>query len=133
MPSPYTCWQLLPERGVDLQGFAQHFGANIIHVVPAQVHFSQAGVASQSIDQHRAPRAQSRVNQGQSLQGLEEQRGKKTMKKRFSPKNSTKIKEGEAYRELKRVKCTVTLGAQRSAARQHDFSHSLYELFTILL
>lgn len=46
-----------PERGVDLQGFAQHLGSDVVHVVPAQVHLSQAGVAAQGIDQHGAPGA----------------------------------------------------------------------------
>lgn len=50
-----------PERGVDLQGFAQHLGSNVLHVVPAQVHFSKAGVAAQGVDQHGAPGAQARV------------------------------------------------------------------------
>ena len=59
-----------PERGVDLQGFAQHLGSDVVHVVPAQVDFSQAGVAAQSVDEHGASRAQARVSQGQSLQGL---------------------------------------------------------------
>lgn len=64
-----------PERGVDLQGFAQHLGPDVVHVITAQVHFSQAGVATQGVDQHGAPRAQARLGQGQRLQGLERQRG----------------------------------------------------------
>ncbi len=50
-----------PECGVDLQRFAQHLGSDVVHVVPAQVHFSQAGVAAQSVDQHGATRAQARL------------------------------------------------------------------------
>lgn len=69
-----------PEGGVDLQGFAQHLGSDVVHIVSAQVHFSQAGVAAQGIDQHGAPRAQARLGQGQRLQGLERQRGKKGAK-----------------------------------------------------
>lgn len=64
-----------PECGVDLKGFAQHLGSDVVHVVPAQVHFSQAGVAAQGVDQHGAPRAQARVGQRQRLQGLERNRG----------------------------------------------------------
>ena len=60
-----------PERGVDLQGFAQHLGSDVVHVVPAQVYFFQAGVAAQGVNQHRPPRAQARVDKGQRLQGLE--------------------------------------------------------------
>ena len=54
----FSMFYVSPERGVDLQGFAEHLGSNVIHVVPAQVHFSQAGVATQGVDQHRAPGAQ---------------------------------------------------------------------------
>lgn len=45
----------LPEGGVDLQCFAQHLCSNVLHVVSAQVHLSQAGVAAQGVDQHGAP------------------------------------------------------------------------------
>lgn len=51
-----------PERGVDLQGFAQHLGSDVVHVVPAQVYFFQAGVAAQGVNQNRPPRAQARVD-----------------------------------------------------------------------
>lgn len=60
-----------PERGVDLQGFAQHLGSDVVHVVPAQVHFSQAGVAPQGVDQNGSPRAQARLGQRQGLQDLQ--------------------------------------------------------------
>ena len=64
-----------PQRGVDLQGFAQHLGADVIHVVSAQVHLPQAGVAAQGVDQHGAPGAQAGLADGQRLQGLQGQRG----------------------------------------------------------
>lgn len=35
-----------PESGVDLQGFAEHLGSDVLHAVPAQVNLSQAGVAA---------------------------------------------------------------------------------------
>lgn len=47
-----------PEAGVDLQGFAQHLGSDVVHVVPAQVHLPQAGVATQGVDQDGSPGAQ---------------------------------------------------------------------------
>lgn len=61
----------LPEGGVDLQRLAQHLCSNVLHVVPAQVHLSQAGVAAQGVDQHGAPRAQAGLGEGQRLQDLE--------------------------------------------------------------
>lgn len=61
----------LPEGGVDLQCFAQHLCSNVLHVVSAQVHLSQAGVAAQGVDQHGAPRAQAGLGEGQRLQDLE--------------------------------------------------------------
>lgn len=61
-----------PEGGVDLQGFAQHLGSDVVHAVPAQVHLPQAGVATQGVDQDGPPGAQPRVHQGQRLQGLGE-------------------------------------------------------------
>lgn len=78
-----------PEGGVDLQGFAQHLGSYVVHVVPAQVHLPQTGVATQGVDQDGPPGAQPRVRQGQRLQGLGEGRtpGKaKKRRTRFPPK-----------------------------------------------
>lgn len=66
----------LPEGGVDLQRFAQHLRSNVLHVVSAQVHLSQAGVAAQGVDQHGAPRAQAGLGEGQRLQDLEGPTGK---------------------------------------------------------
>lgn len=60
-----------PECGVDLQGFAQHLGPDVVHAVATQVHFSQAGVTAQGIDQYGPPGAQTGLGQWQCLQGLE--------------------------------------------------------------
>lgn len=54
----YSVFLLSPERCVDLQGFAEHLGSDVVHIVSTQVHFPQAGVAAQSVDQYSAPRAQ---------------------------------------------------------------------------
>lgn len=40
-----------PEGGVDLQGFRQHLGPDVLHAITAQIHLSQAGVAAQGIDE----------------------------------------------------------------------------------
>lgn len=70
-----------PERCVDLQGFAQHLGSDVVHAVAAQVHFSQAGVAAQGVDQHGASRAQARVCQGQRLEGLGREKHARLLRK----------------------------------------------------
>lgn len=75
-----------PEGGVDLQGFAQHLGSDVFHVVAAQVHLPQAGVAAQGVDQHGAAGAQAGLGEGQSLQGLESQAGKRVERDQGSMK-----------------------------------------------
>lgn len=75
MPPPSSLPQHSPEGGVDLQGFAEHLGSDVLHVVAAQVHLPQAGVAAQGVDQHGAAGAQPRLGEGQSLQRLQRPRG----------------------------------------------------------
>lgn len=53
----------VPQRCVDLQGFAQHLGSGVLQEVAAQVHLSQAGVGAQGVDEHRAPLAEPGVGQ----------------------------------------------------------------------
>lgn len=80
-----------PEGGVDLQGFAQHLGSDVVHVVPAQVHLPQAGVAAQGVDQDGPPGAQPGVHQGQRLQGLEEASVRKKKQQQRNIKLALKI------------------------------------------
>lgn len=53
----------IPQRCVDLQGFAQHLSSGVLQEVAAQVHLPQAGVGAQSVDQYCAPLAELGVGQ----------------------------------------------------------------------
>lgn len=105
-----------PERGVDLQRFAEHLGSDVVHAVPAQVDLSQAGVAAQGIDQHSAPRAQTRVRQGQRLQRLEWTVGKWL----FKEKADRRPQDEEEKRTLLHTDVKLSNGTLQAAVMNYS-------------
>lgn len=67
---------ILPEFGVDLQGFGQHLGPHVSHGISTDVQFGQRGVAAQCIEDDGDVGLQLGISQGQRGQRLQEKEKK---------------------------------------------------------